>query len=150
MLLRQSGVSTILYIHTVFVMLVHALLLRRQGIRRSPEELKAATPLVGRLRLRASEFEGRDGRGRQVCLLMPVEEGVQPLVELFSARLLRIEDRGVLIGGEEDFWNRKRRTTYTQVLWAWPLPPPAKEPMPHASIGSPEVRRLLDALDVIA
>ena len=150
MLLRQSGTATILSFYTVFIMLVHALLLRRQGIRRSPEELKASTPLIGRLRLRASHYEGRDGRGRQVCLLMPVEEGVQPIVELFSARLLRIEDRGVLIGGEEEFWNRKRRATYTQVIWAWPLPPPAKEPVPHASIGSPKVRRLLEALDAIA
>lgn len=46
---------------------------------------------------------GRDGCGKQVCLLLPLSGRAEPPVELFSARLLRIEARDVLIGGEEDF-----------------------------------------------
>lgn len=68
-------------------------------------------------------------------------------MELFSARVLRIEDRGILVGGHEEFWNRKQRTSYVQVLWAWPMPPESKDEHPPVSASSPEVRRLLEALD---
>jgi len=64
---------------------------------------------------------------------------VRPLKSLHDKvdkHLRVIEPVVVLIGGEEDFWSRKRRTTYMQVLWARPLPPPAKEPVPPASTGS--------------
>ncbi len=74
---------------------------------------------------------------------------VPPLVELFSAKLLRIETRGILIAGEEEVWDRKRKTTYRQTLWAWPLPPQAEKP-PTKAVSSPEVRRLLEALDAMA
>jgi len=131
-------------------MLVRALCLRRLGKKLSAEELKAATPLNGRLEMQASSYGGRDGRGRQVCLLLPVCGRAEPLVELFSARLLRIETRGVLIGGEEDFWNRKVCNTYRQVLWAWPTPPDVPDPPPASGVSSPEVRKLLEALDAMA
>lgn len=131
-------------------MLVRALRLRRQGVRLSATELRAEVPLAGVLRMRDSAYQGRDGRGRQVCLLMPQTGGVVPIVELFSARVLRIEDRGILVGGHEEFWNRKQRTTYVQVLWAWPMPPESKEEPPPSSVSSPEVRRLLEALDAMA
>ncbi|WP_158238817.1 hypothetical protein [Roseateles chitinivorans] len=42
-------------------------------------------------------------------------------VELVDARVLRIEQRGILVGGVEDTWYRKKRTSFTQVLWAWPM-----------------------------
>ena len=85
-----------------------------------------------------------------MCLLMPQAGGVVPIVELFSARLLRIEERGILIGGHEEFWNRKRRNAYVQVLWAWPMPPESENKAPPSSVSSPEVRRLLEALDAMA
>lgn len=131
-------------------MLVQALRLRRQGARLSTAELRAEVPLAGVLRMRDSAYQCRDGRGKQVCLLMPQTGGVVPIVELFSARVLRIEDRGILVGGHEEFWNRKQRTTHVQVLWAWPMPPESKEEPPHSSVSSPEVRRLLEALDAMA
>jgi hypothetical protein len=131
-------------------MLVRALRLRRQGVRLSAAELRAEVPLAGLLRIRDSTYQGRDGRGKQVCLLMPQAGGVVPLVELFSARVLRIEDRGILVGGHEELWNRKRRTSYVQVLWAWPMPPESEERPPPSSVSSPEVRRLLEALDAMA
>lgn len=131
-------------------MLVQALRLRRQGLRLSAAELRAEIPLTGLLRMRDSAYQGRDGRGKQVCLLMPMTGGVVPIAELFSARVLRIEDRGILIGGHEEFWNRKQRTTYVQVLWLWPMPPESKEEPPPSSASTPEVRRLLEALDAMA
>lgn len=106
--------------------------------------------MVGLLRMRDSSYQGRDGRGKQVCLLMPQTGGVVPIVELFSARVLRIEDRGILVGGHEEFWNRKQRTTYVQVLWAWPMPPESKEEPAPSTVSSPEVRKLLEALDGMA
>ncbi|WP_416761895.1 hypothetical protein ACNI65_06470 [Roseateles sp. So40a] len=131
-------------------MLVRALCLRRLGVKLSAEELRASSPMAGVLRMNRSLYAGRDGRGKDVCLLMPNNGEVRPLVELFDARLIRIEPRGLLIGGEEDFWNRKRKTSYPQVLWCWPEPPPLRDEPPRASIGSPEVARLLEALDAIA
>ncbi|ANH66648.1 hypothetical protein ABE85_02060 [Mitsuaria sp. 7] len=83
-------------------------------------------------------------------LLLPLSGGVEPLVQLFSAQLVRIEPRRVLIAGEEDFWNRKRQSSYRQVLWAWPTPPEVPEAAPEKGVSSPEVRRLLDALDAMA
>lgn len=116
----------------------------------SQAELRAEVPLSGILRMRDSVYQGRDGRGKQICLLMPVHGGVTPIVELLSARLLRIEDRGIVIGGHEEVWNRKRCTSYVQVLWAWPMPPESREELPPSAVSSPEVRRLLEALDAIA
>ncbi|MFX1682929.1 hypothetical protein PV762_27260 [Mitsuaria sp. CC2] len=131
-------------------MLVRALRLRRQGIRLPIEELRAEVPLAGHLLMRESAYQGRDGRGKQVCLLMPPSGSAVPIVELFSARLLRIESRGLLIGGHEEFWNRKQKTSHVQVLWAWPMPPEIKEEAPPSTVSSPEVRRLLEALDAMA
>lgn len=79
-------------------MLVRALRLRRKGLRLSAAELRAEVPLVGLLQMRDSTYHGRDGRGKQVCLLMPQTGGIAPILELFSARVLRIEERGILVG----------------------------------------------------
>lgn len=130
-------------------MLVQALCLRRLGRRLSPEALRAAVPLEGQLRMVDNYYEGRDGRGRQICLLMPPTGTVPPLVELYSAKLIRIEARGILIAGVEETWDRKRKVEYRQTLWAWPLPPPQPKQKPREA-GSPEVQRLLEALDTMA
>lgn len=130
-------------------MLVQALCLRHLGRKLPTEMLRAAVPLEGTLRMVDSYYAGRDGRGRQICLLMKPTGEVPPLVELFSARLIRIETKGILIGGEEEIWDRKRVTKYRQTLWAWPVPPPS-ETSPRQTAGSPEVRRLMEALDAMA
>ena len=114
-------------------MLVRALLLRHLGVKIDAARLRATQPIVGLLTLDRSLYGGRDGRGRDVCRVMPVGPGCTPHVELLSARLIRIEKRGLLIVGEEDQWNRKRRTTYPQALWAWPFEgkaQPARPPLP--------------------
>lgn len=139
-----------MFIQYFNAMLVRALLLRHHGARVATEQLRCREPMTGRLQLRMSHYEGRDGRGRQVCLLMPPDiRSCQPLVELFSARLLRIEDRGILIGGREEFWDRKRKTEYPQVLWAWPLPPEAAG-RPRTESRSPDVVRLREAIEAIS
>ncbi|MBO9689766.1 MAG: hypothetical protein J7598_24460 [Mitsuaria chitosanitabida] len=80
-------------------MLVRALLLRHLGIKIDPATLRTIQPMVGLISLNRSTDEGRDGRGPQVCLLMPVSTGCIPHVELRSARLIRIEKRELLISG---------------------------------------------------
>ncbi len=130
-------------------MLVQALCLRHLGRKLPVEVLRAAVPMEGDLRLIDSYYAGRDGRGKQLCLLVPQSGEVRALVELYSARLLRIESRGILIAGEEEVWDRKRVTKYRQTLWAWPAPPRPPEQKPQKA-GSPEVQRLLETLDAIA
>lgn len=105
--------------------------------------------MEGDLRLIDSYYAGRDGRGKQLCLLVPQSGNVRALVELYSAKLIRIETKGILIAGEEEVWDRKRVTKYRQTLWAWPVPPQQLEEKPQRA-GSPEVRRLLEALDAMA
>lgn len=131
-------------------MLVRALCLRRQGVKLTPEELRSTTPMVGTLIMRKSVYRGRDGRGNQVCLLMPTAKSVQPYVELFSARLIRIEERGILIAGEEDVWNRKRQTTYAQTLWAWPFLPDEIKVVQPKSASRADVSEFLEQIAALA
>jgi hypothetical protein len=53
---------------------------------------------------------------------VPEGSGFGEALELYSARLLKIESRGILIAGEEEFWARKRCTSFKQTIWAWPAP----------------------------
>ncbi|RYE70363.1 MAG: hypothetical protein EOO81_07945 [Oxalobacteraceae bacterium] len=129
----DAGALGILYVHTARIMLVRALRLRHLGLKLPPHKLRAELPLLGNLRLADSSYAGRDGRGKQVCLLMPLTRAEGPYVELFNARLIRIEARGVLIGGTEEVWLRKKCTSYPQVLWAWPIDPDKLERDPGAA-----------------
>ena len=86
----------------------------------SADELRTQQPMLGRLRYVASPYNGRDGRGALTCLLMPRDlQNTTPLVQLFSARIKVIDERGIRIVGEEDEWRRKERTSFRQVLWCW-------------------------------
>nr|WP_297383592.1 hypothetical protein [uncultured Roseateles sp.] len=126
-----------LYEYTVVAMLVHALRLRKLGVKLTPAELRLQTPLVGYLTLRPSVYSGRDGRGRWFCCVVPEEPGFGETVELYSARLLKIESRGILIAGEEESWARKRCTTFNQTIWAWPAPGGSPNvPPPGATLDS--------------
>lgn len=128
-------------------MFVHALLLRSRGIKLTPAELRERTPLAGHLSFNRSVYEGRDERGLWVCTLMPVLGECGWTVELFDARVLRIEKRGILVGGLEDTWLRKKRTSYTQVLWAWPMSGgTARVPPPGATL---EPMKFIDQLEVL-
>jgi len=102
-------------------MLVKALRLRQFGVKLPREMLRIEPPLVGELRYEDQPH----GRSSMVCLLMPVGGSTDPLVQLFTCTI-KIEKRGILIRGTEYVWQRKRRNSYPQALWAWPIPP---EPM---------------------
>jgi hypothetical protein len=101
-------------------MLVKALRLRYLGHRIPADVLRQAVPLVGEL-----SYEERPHKQQSMsCLLMPIGGHTEPIVQLFACRM-RIEKRGLLIRGTEDVWHRKHRDSYTQTLWAWPIPPEA-------------------------
>ena len=99
-------------------MLVKALRLRYLGQKLPKDALRQEIPLIGDLRYEDQPH----GRSSMVCLLMPVGGSTDPLVQLFSSRI-KIEKRGILICGTEYVWQRKRRDSYPQALWAWPIPP---------------------------
>lgn len=92
--------------------------------------------MVGNLRYEASYYGGKDGNGAYACLLMPLTGSTEPEVQLFHAKVIKIETRGVLIQGHEHVWRRKERLTYPQTLWCWPIEPGAVR------------RRRADPLDV--
>ena len=128
-------------------LLVKALCLRRQGLRLSADELRGVVPMLGRLRYEANPYKGQDGRGALTCLLMPVGSSIDPQVQLFSARIRRIDARGIIIQGTEEVWNRKRHTDYPQALWAWPIHPDEFKPPAPDPIDVEEAEMdLMDAL----
>lgn len=133
-----------LYEYTVVTMLVHALCLRKLGVKLTPAELRLQTPIVGHLSLTPSHYERRDGRGAWYCCVVPEVWHPRGTLELYSARLLKIEARGILVAGMEEFWERKRCISYKQTVWAWPAPGGhQKVPPPGATLDS---MRFVDAL----
>ena len=78
--------------------------------------------MIGRLRYEPNPFQGRDGRGAQLCLLMPLDVNItEPLVQLHHA-MVKIDYRGIRVEGKEDEWRRRERTSFDQVLWCRPHP----------------------------
>lgn len=125
-------------------MLVHALCLRKLGVKLTPAELRLQTPIVGNLRFVPSTYERRDGRGAWYCCIVPEVWQRGGTLELYSAKLLKIESRGILIAGMEEFWERKRCTSFRQTVWAWPAPEGnQKAPPPGATLDS---MKFVDAL----
>jgi hypothetical protein len=120
-------------------MLVQALLLRHQGRPLPAADLRARTPLVGWLRFEPDVAGRLRGRGAQRCVLMPLQLGVDPLVQLFSARVRTIERRGIVIQGTEETWRRKQRIDFRQAMWCWPVT--------LAGIGAAELVDAADAED---
>ena len=142
--LASSRPVATLYEYTVVAMLVHALRLRKLGVKLTPAELRLQTPLVGHLGFMPSTYGKRDGRGAWYCCIVPQTPHPNGTLELYSARLLKIEARGILIAGTEEFWERKRCTSFRQAVWAWPAPGGnPKPPPPGATLDS---MRFVDAL----
>jgi len=75
---------------------------------------------------------------------MPLDEGTEPLIQLFAAYVKSIGPRGMVIAGTEDEWHRKRRTAYEQLLWAWPISASELEPAARDPIDDAEERAQLD------
>jgi hypothetical protein len=129
-------------VHPVFAMLVRALRLRHHGVRLTADELRAVEPLVGRLQYEANPTGGRDDRGALTCLLMPLGNSVEPQLQLFHARVRRIDRRGLVIQGTEDHWVRMKRESYRQALWAWPINLAELEPStPHPIDAEEEAKQ---------
>jgi hypothetical protein len=95
-------------------MLVRALLLRYQGVPIDRETLRDSVPLLGHLR-----YSIKTGN----LLLMPVDGGTDPVVQLFRCRNLVAEKRGLVYQGIEDRWRRKAKESFPQALWCWPASP---------------------------
>ncbi len=104
-------------------MLVRAFCLRHLGVRLPKEHIRRQSPMVGNLRYEASYYGGKDGNGAYACLLMPVSGSTEPDVQLYHAKIIKVETRGILIQGQEHVWRRKERTIYPQTLWCWPVHP---------------------------
>ena len=102
-------------------MLVRALSLRHLGLRLNADQLRDLVPMVGNLRYEANPTGPRTGDGALTCILMPLSDSTEPLIQLFHARVRTIDKRGIIIQGIECVWQRKRRTDYRQALWAWPV-----------------------------
>lgn len=131
-------------------MLVRALLLRHRGVPIDPSLLRKAIPLSGRLIYARSQYEGRDGRGRMTAILMPVGNRSAPHVELFSARIVKVEVRGMLITGEEEEWERKVCRKYRQTLWAWPQGPGQDDKLTDKPELSTQARDFLAEIEALA
>ena len=102
-------------------MLVEVRKLRNQNVKLTADKVRAQLPMLGRLRYEDSQYEDRDARGKKVCLLMPLDvNDTTPLVQLVRASI-KIEPRGILIRGEEEFFRRSDRYVYRQALWCRPV-----------------------------
>lgn len=65
---------------------------------------------------RKSPYDNRDDRRYMWCLLTPRQGECGRCVEIYSAKVLRIETRGILIGGTEEVWERERCFKQPQVM----------------------------------
>src|SRR5262249_10841256 len=101
-------------------MLVKALPLRHLGRRLTADELQCV-PMVGNLRVEAELTRRQDRAIARMAILLPLNNAVDPLIQLHAIRLLKVDNRGMLIAGIEEHWQRKQRTDYRQALWCWPV-----------------------------
>lgn len=109
-------------------MLVKVKMLRHHGEKLLADRVRGGGWLQGSL-LALPEPERRMGRGKMVVNLLPIGDEFEPLRQLFDARLVRIERRGLVLAGVEEFWDRKRCTDYPQAWWCVPLcPAPPRQP----------------------
>ncbi|MFX1678036.1 hypothetical protein PV762_02285 [Mitsuaria sp. CC2] len=83
------------------------------------------------------------------AILMPLGNHTMPQVELFSARIVKVETRGMLITGEEEEWERKVCRKYEQTIWAWPHGP-GREDKPKHEPMSTQARDFLAELETLA
>jgi hypothetical protein len=104
-------------------MLVKALCLRCRGRRLLVETLRSTPPYAGRLRVEPELTRRQSPNRARMALLLPLDNGVDPLVKLHGIRLLTINERGLVIAGLEEHWSRKQRNDYRQALWCWPIDP---------------------------
>jgi hypothetical protein len=125
-------------------MLVEVRKLRDRDVKLTAQQVRAQKPILGRLGYDDNQHGDRDGRGKKVCILMPVDvNDTTVLIQLVRASI-KIEPRGIPIRGEEEFFRRSDRHMYRQALWCRPIADssvfvnviePASKPNPRADAG---------------
>ena len=102
-------------------MRVRVVFLRHEGARLSAEEVRQQGGVVGTIRLHR-EPGGRLGEWRCLATLTVFD---RPALELHGAQLVRWDDRGLVLAGEEQLWKRRECARYRQAWWCRPLGPGA-------------------------
>lgn len=88
-------------------------LLRNKGERIPREEVRAAAPYRGFLRV-SREPGGRLGQWSRIAMLMAEEGGSEVVLQLHDVQLQLWDNRGVVIRGTEIHWYRKQSDSYPQ------------------------------------
>ena len=94
--------------------------LRSRGTRRPDDAVRNGPWLVGILSVQP--ITGVRSRGHEpAAVLMPETEALEPLATLFNAKLVRLNDGGMLLTGTEETWARKVQLDHRQSWWCIPM-----------------------------
>lgn len=98
-------------------MFVEVLKLRRDGRRLSAAEVQQCEPVRGHIRILKASLRRTDAQSDLWAALMPHPDAVEPLLELRKVRLVRWDQRGVVLSGVEETWQRRHCETRRQSWW---------------------------------
>lgn len=102
--------------------LVKVARLRLKGDKLAADQVRAAGWLRGQIRV-TPEPERRMTRHKLVAILMASDDAIEPIAQLFGARLAKMEVRGFILTGVEEIWVRKQGIEYPQSWWCVPFTP---------------------------
>lgn len=68
-----------------------------------------------------SQYGDRNGRGKKVGILTPVDVNDTTVLIQTVRASIKIEPRGILVRCEEEFLRRTDRYVYRQALWCRPI-----------------------------
>jgi hypothetical protein len=102
-------------------MRVRVVFLWHEGARLSAEEVRQQAGLVGTIRLHR-EPGGCLGEWKRLAILTVPS---RPALELHGAQLVRWDERGLVLAGEEQVWKRRECFRHRQAWWCRPLGPGA-------------------------
>jgi hypothetical protein len=102
-------------------MLVRVRMLRKKGQKLTAQQVHAGAWIEGLIRVQPEPARRLARADRLVAILVPEASTVDPLAQLFGARLLRMELRGFVLAGVEEIWDRKRGTDHPQTWWCVPV-----------------------------
>jgi hypothetical protein len=130
-------------------MLVRMLKLRHLGQRLSLEALRSAKPDLGYLYVIeevARRYPGK--RDIRMAMLKSSPHACEGVENLHGVRLVKIDQRGLVLAGVEEHWHRKQRTDYRQAWWCWPVMAAdvARDTAPDPELAADEAAALAAAL----